>query len=63
MKTKIFINSERVRQPPNPFRVDRELNHIPGLSLALQPWAAIVNAFGVFQAEPVLKFILKIILT
>ena len=41
-KIEIVLNPERARQPPNPFRVFTTLFvMLPGLSLALQPWAEI----------------------
>ena len=35
------INPERVRQSPNPFRVESELEIIPKVLATLEPWAGI----------------------
>jgi predicted outer membrane lipoprotein len=44
----IEINPERVRQPPNPFRVVRNSRlRIPGFSLRSNPGLELANAFGV----------------
>src|SRR5215213_8964587 len=46
-----MLNPERVRQPPNPFRVIKYLLLYPGLSLRSNPGLTLANAFGVNQAK------------
>jgi hypothetical protein len=45
---KNYSNPERVRCERNPFRVQRTFFGVPRVVAALQPWAEISNAFGVF---------------
>jgi hypothetical protein len=37
----MVLNPERVRQPPNPFRVCSQLNLCPRVLTPLEPWAEI----------------------
>ena len=47
-KPRFHSNPERVRQLPNPFRVDAPIfNRIPRLSLRSNPGLKLANAFGV----------------
>ena len=49
---KIIINPERVRQPPNPYRVQCVfLVPVPGFSLCSNPGLTLANAFGVNLAD------------
>jgi hypothetical protein len=46
---RINYNPERVRQSPNPFRVERNLKSLPRVLASSNPGLKLANAFGVFK--------------
>src|ERR1700750_899088 len=44
-------NPERVRQPRNPFRVQRHCEFVPRVVASSNPGLKLANAFGVFQTK------------